>query len=222
MAKSCAEHIEERAHFGHSPGSCTTADQFFRCGREPIDALDSATADGAARRLGDIEGDLYLTAAWSPDGHKLLFVKGQELWIGNADGSQSQRLVAMNGQPEAPAFSPDGKRIRFTLMDLQAHTFALWEVLADGSNLHPLLPKWQENPHECCGIWTRDGRYFLFRTSISNEDFGDIYALRDSIRWIGESPKPVQLTLGPMRFELGPTTPDDKKLLVAGFEHGEN
>lgn len=140
------------------------------------------------------------------------------MWIGNADGSQLQRIVAVNGQPQGPAFSPEGKRIRFTLADLQAHTFALWEAREGGSSLHPLLPKWQETPHVCCGIRTRDGRYFLFRSSISNEDFGDIYALRDSRRWVGESPKPVQLTFGAMRFELGPTTVDDKKLLVAEFD----
>ena len=50
---------------------------------------------------------------WSPDGRRLAFVRDDEVWVVEADGS---RLTAVAGKPaggRAPRWSPDGHRLAF-------------------------------------------------------------------------------------------------------------
>jgi eukaryotic-like serine/threonine-protein kinase len=174
---------------------------------------------GSPRRLGSITVDSRYGVKWSPDGQHLVFCKGSELWLANADGSHPARILTVQGRPGYPVLSPDGKRIRFTQIDDATHTYALWEVRPDGSNLHPLLPGWHTPPHECCGIWTPDGRYFLFQSTVHNDNFGDVFALPDSPSLLRKSSTtPVQLTFGPLEFGLAGITPDGKKLIVGGYD----
>jgi eukaryotic-like serine/threonine-protein kinase len=174
---------------------------------------------GSPRRLGSITADGRYEVKWSPDGQRLAFTKGSELWLANGDGSNPARILTVQGNPGYPAFSPDGKRIRFTQIDDATHTYSLWEVRSDGSNLHPLLPGWHTPPHECCGIWTPDGRYFLFQSTVHNDNFGDVFVLPDSPSLLRKSSTtPVQLTFGPLEFALAGITPDGKKLIVAGYD----
>jgi WD40 repeat protein len=148
-----------------------------------------------------------------------VFAKGSELWLANADGRHPIRIATVQGRPASAVFSPDGKRIRFTQVDDASHTYALWEVRPDGSNLHALLPGWHTPPHECCGIWTADGRYYLFQSTIRNDSFGDVFVLPDSPSLVRKSATtPVQLTFGPLTFEIGGITLDGKKLLVGGYD----
>ncbi len=174
---------------------------------------------GSPRRLGSFTADARGVARWSPDGQTLVFAKGSDLWIAKGDGSSPKRIATVQGQPARPAFSPDGKRIRFTQVDDGSHTYALWEVRTDGSNLHQLLPGWHTTPRECCGFWTPDGRYFLFQSTVHNNNFGDIFVLPDSPSFFRKSATtPAQLTFGPLDFDLAGITPDGKKLLVGGYE----
>jgi len=178
---------------------------------------------GSPRRLGNafVNGfgfDAHNTR-WSPDGEQLVFVKGSEIWVARADGSRATRVMTLQGQPLTPAFSPDGKRIRFTLADAVAHTAALWEVRTDGSALHPLLPDWHTPSRECCGIWTPDGRYYLFRSTTQANNFGDIFVLPDQSGTFHKSSRvPSQLTFGPLYFSNAGMTPDGRKLLVNGHQ----
>ena len=175
---------------------------------------------GSPRRFGSIIADARYGAKWSPDGQSVVFTKGSELWLANGDGSHPVRIATVQGNPGFPVFSPDSKRIRFTQVDDASHTYALWEVLVDGSNLRPLLPGWHTPPHECCGIWTPDGRYYLFQSTLHNDSFGDIFALSDSPSLFRKSSAaPVQLTFGPLAFNLVGIAVEGKKLLVGGYEH---
>jgi Tol biopolymer transport system component len=72
-------------------------------------------------------------------------------------------LYTASGSVFGPHFSPDGKRIRFTIGDTAQNTTALWEVSQDGSTPHALLAKWQYASAACCGNWTVDGRYYIFQ-----------------------------------------------------------
>jgi|KBSMisStaDraftv2_1062788.scaffolds.fasta_scaffold03922_8 Tol biopolymer transport system component/predicted Ser/Thr protein kinase len=175
---------------------------------------------GSLRRLGlSADGFGAYSARWSADGQQLVTIIRSEVWVAKGDGSQPKRILTAQGQPSEPVFSPDGKRIRFTLIDRAAHTTSLWEVRSDGSNLHPLLPGWHHPPHECCGIWTPDGRYFLFRSTVRSDSFGDIFALRESTGILQRAASaPTQLTFGPVAFAIAAMTPNGKKLLVAGYQ----
>src|SRR5450755_4146378 len=174
---------------------------------------------GSTRRMGSITMAARYGAKWSDDGQSLVFTKGSELWLANGDGSHAARIITVQGRPGYPVFSPDGKRIRFTQIDDASHTYALWEVRPDGSNLHPLLPGWHTPPHECCGIWTPDGRHYLFQSTVHNDNFGDVFALPDSPSLLRKSSTtPVQLTFGPLEFALAGITPNGKKLIVGGYD----
>ena len=178
---------------------------------------------GSPRRLGNIKsnGD----ATWSPDGKWLVFDSGSDLWLANADGSNPKKIISVKGNLYQPVFSPDSTRIRFTIDDGEAHTSSLWEVRPNGSNLHPVLRGWHNPPHECCGVWTPDGRYYIFRTTSTTDILpyfgaGDMFAVPDSAGIFHRSPAvPSQMTFGPTRYQVGPVTPDDKKLLVTAIEH---
>ena len=177
---------------------------------------------GSPRRLSNLTA---VAALWSPDGRWLLFVTGPDLWLAKPDGADPKKIASVNGEIFRPAFSPDSKRIRFTIDQGGSRANSIWEIRIDGSDLHPVLPGWHNPPQECCGIWTPDGRYFVFRSSTPNVvsqifGAGDIYVLRDSTGILGHTTgTPTQLTFGPTRYQIGSVTPDGKKLLVTATEH---
>ena len=112
------------------------------------------TLGGNARRVPDV---LAHDATWMPDGRTLLIAKGYDLIIVGADGSEPHKLITTPGLAFWLRWSPDGRRLRFTLRDPKRQTTELWEVAADGSNLRPLLPGWSQPASECCGSWTAEG-----------------------------------------------------------------
>ena len=50
---------------------------------------------------------------WSPDGRRLAFVRDDEIWVIEADGSRLTRVVAKPGAGREPRWSPDGHRLAF-------------------------------------------------------------------------------------------------------------
>jgi eukaryotic-like serine/threonine-protein kinase len=168
---------------------------------------------GSPRRLGDIEGS---DGGWSRDGRHLVFVKGSDLYLANADGTGAHLLISGPGSAYGPAFSPDGSRIRFSVQD-QANTNSLWEVRSDGSNLHQLLKGWHNPPNEQSGRWTPDGRYYVFESGQGQSN--DIFAVADSVGMFRKaSAVPTQLTTGPIVYHAGLPSLDGKKLFVQGVQ----
>ena len=165
---------------------------------------------GSPRRLGDLIGNW---ACWSPDGKNLLFIRGEAFYLANADGSNPHRLFTFHGYAYFAYYSPDGRRIRFTLQDDRANTASIWEVRADGSRLHQILPGWHNPPLECCGRWSPDGRYYVFQSGTVHQN--DLYAIADSRRWFTKTKhEPVQLTMGPLLF-FAPLVSDDHRKLFS-------
>ena len=50
---------------------------------------------------------------WSPDGRRLAYVRDGEIWVVEADGSKTTRVVAKPGGGRDPRWSSDGKRLGF-------------------------------------------------------------------------------------------------------------
>ena len=54
---------------------------------------------GSPRRLGNLEGH---SAAWSPDGKRIAYSKGNEIFLAKSDGSEPRRLLITAGTSERP------------------------------------------------------------------------------------------------------------------------
>jgi len=185
-----------------------------RVGTEPEELLWSLPLpSGTPRRLGDVAVN-RAGGAWSPDQQHLAFTRGSDLYLANADGTDPHRLVTVSGYPWRPRFSPDGSHIRFSVSASDATSgSSLWEIRADGSGLHPLLPRGTGPGDACCGTWSTDGRYFFF-TSFNNS-VSSVWAMREPSGWFRwRSPRPVQLTAGPLSFDFLVPSLDGKKLFV--------
>ena len=162
---------------------------------------------GSPRRLAEAVGQ---AAAWSPDGQRIVYADGNDLFLAKSDGSETHKLVSAADQPNNPAWSPDGTVIRFNIGAVTP-TGPLYQVSVNGTNLRPLVPDWHTPHEECCGQWTPDGRYFVFQSE------GNIWALAEKGNLFGKTNgQPVQLTSGPMSFSSPLPSKDGKKLFVVG------
>jgi len=159
------------------------------------------TLGGNARRVPNV---LAHDATWMPDGRRLLVASGNDLTMIEADGSDPRKLATTPGVAFWLRWSPDGKRLRFTLKNPKRQTTELWEVLADGSNLRALLPGWNQPASECCGSWTSDGREFVFQSWHNGHT--DIWAQHER-SWPLPDPEPRQITNGPLDYEAPSTSP---------------
>jgi hypothetical protein len=68
---------------------------------------------GSPRHLGDIVANY---AVWSPDGRQIAFAKGSNILLADANGMNPSQLTAVPGSAWAIRFSPDGTRLRFTVL----------------------------------------------------------------------------------------------------------
>ncbi|MBV9082287.1 MAG: protein kinase [Acidobacteriaceae bacterium] len=170
---------------------------------------------GTPRRFGNA---LATGAAWSPDGKEIAYASDRNLYVGKTDGSETRKLASLPGTGWWLRWSPDGKRLRLTIGNVidKFGPLAIWEISADGTGLHPLLPGWNKPPAACCGNWTPDGKYFVFESTRNGRT--DIWATRERARGLlGKSGnEPVQLTSGQLSSVAPVPSPDGKKLYVVG------
>jgi serine/threonine protein kinase len=167
---------------------------------------------GSSRPVGNI---LAHAATWAPDGQRIVYARQSSLYVCNSDGTDSRELVTVQGVPFAPRFSPDGRRLRFTIRNTDQRTSSLWEVSADGKGLHPVLPDWNKPSLEFDGTWTPQGDYYLFESTRDHTQ--NIWALREGASFFRKaSAEPTQLTIGPLMFSNPTPSPDGKKLFVIG------
>lgn len=177
------------------------------------------TSGHPVRYLADVTA--MSDAAWSPDGKQLVFSKNGDLFIIPSEGGTPRLLLSSpkTGVASIPtdlSWSPDGRRIRFT----RAQERRIWEISTDGSNLHSVLPGWDESHQACCGHWTPDGDFYVFQVgprlgfAIPNQQ---LWALDERHRG-SRSPikEPIQLTAGPMVWDNSIPSGDGKKILAVG------
>ncbi|HTP30184.1 MAG TPA: winged helix-turn-helix domain-containing protein [Anaeromyxobacteraceae bacterium] len=167
------------------------------------------TAGGSARPLGDIEAD---DAAWSADGQQVVYTKGRDIYAARGDGSGSRRLLSAPATSvRHPRLSPDGQRLRYTLVDMT--TLSLWEAAGDGSGAHALLPGWNAG----YGRWTPDGRYYVF--AADRDGASALWARQERGRWPWSgtpSREPSKLNAGPMRYFAPACSPDGRTIFALG------
>ena len=72
---------------------------------------------------------------WSPDGRRLAFIRDDELWVVEADGSRSTRVVAKPGGAKTGRWSPDGRRLAF--LSRRRGWSQVWLIDAPGAAPRP-------------------------------------------------------------------------------------
>ena len=164
--------------------------------------------DGSYRRLGD-----GWDAAYSPDGRSVAYTTHEgDIWLVQTDGTGAHKLGSVGAVAESPAWSPDGRVIRF-FRDRR-----LWEISSKGSDLHPLLPGWHTSGLTCCGRWTPDGEFFLFTSHESPWAIDQIWALDERSGLLRQPPaEPVQLTTGPIAWTPPYPSKDGTKIFSSGY-----
>jgi eukaryotic-like serine/threonine-protein kinase len=167
---------------------------------------------GTPRRLGSLLGH---DGTWSPDGQRVLYTNGNDLYLTKPDGAESRKLASAPNIAWWPRWSPDGSRIRFSVLDAATGSDTLWEAKNDGTNLHPLLPDWNSYPQECCGNWTPDGKYFVFQSTRNGQT--QIWGM--PARGLFRKTAPFQLTNGgPVSYFMPVPSADGKRLFVLGSQ----
>jgi DNA-binding winged helix-turn-helix (wHTH) protein/Tol biopolymer transport system component len=150
------------------------------------------TAGGGPKRIGGIDGH---DGAWSADGRRIAFANKLELFVADSDGGYSRKIATLTGKAFWLRWSPDSSLIRFTFVDQKSGKSTLWECRPDGTELHALSLSREPKAEECCGEWTGDGRYYLYR--VFQNAHADIWALRQTGLTLSGH-RPVRLTTGPL------------------------
>jgi DNA-binding winged helix-turn-helix (wHTH) protein/Tol biopolymer transport system component len=169
-------------------------------------------APGSPRQLGGAHGQV---ARWSPDGSTIVYALDPDLQLINSDGTNSRKLATTNGSPWYPQWSPDGQRIRYSVLDPRGRGMELWEVDVAGKKPHRMLPDWPPSRRAAAGPWSPDGRYFFF-TAVG-EGTRDIWVMREpKSTWRRVDTRPVRLTSGPLDFYRPILSKDGKSILTMG------
>jgi Tol biopolymer transport system component len=162
-----------------------------------------ATNGGAARRLGDIEAH---DAAFAPDSKTIVFAKDRDLYLTDLQGLSPVKLVETPGRAFWLRWSPDGQRLRFTVSDAKNLRFSLWELGSD-RKLQQLLKDWKAGAQPCCGIWSADGKYFLFSSN------GQYWYVPEPIS--STRAKPELLTTSGLSITAAAANPLEKEIFVS-------
>jgi len=73
----------------------------------------SSVAGGAPRAFPDDTTRAH-DARWSPDGKRLAYVAGGQLWVADASGANRAMLTHLSGGANGPVWAPTGDRLAFT------------------------------------------------------------------------------------------------------------
>ncbi|MDJ0939511.1 MAG: hypothetical protein QNJ00_07080 [Woeseiaceae bacterium] len=163
------------------------------------------TVGGTPRLLG-VGADLE----YSPDGKQVVFEDASAtIHIANADLSDPREVASARPRAHWIRFSPDGARLRYTLM---GQAKSIWEVPVEGGDPVPLLPEWRNIDH-CCGNWTPDGSYFVFQATHDHRT--QLWAVSESD---GEISEPVQITRSALDFRRPTIDADGKRIFAISWQ----
>jgi Tol biopolymer transport system component/DNA-binding winged helix-turn-helix (wHTH) protein len=146
---------------------------------------------GSALRVGNV---LAHDATWMPDGHGILYAAGNDLYLTQPTSSQPEHYASLPGRAFWLRWNPEGKLLRFTIVDPIAHTQTLWQLSPSDRSPRLILNGFSEPASECCGVWTADGRTYIFQSG--RDGSTDLWQLHGN-----GTDNPERLTYGPLQFE---------------------
>jgi len=149
------------------------------------------TIGGSALRVGNV---LAHDATWMPDGDGILYANGTDLYLTHLSRQQPVHYASLPGRAFWLRWNPSAKLLRFTMLDPLTHTLSLWQITATDHTPRRLLIDFNQPSGECCGVWTADGRSFVFESSKGRTN--NLWKLSGD-----STSKPIRLTDGPLDFE---------------------
>ena len=169
---------------------------------------------GSPRRLGNLTAH---GASWSSDGHSLVYADLHSVFVSDANGANSREIWNTNRTIACCVrFSPDSKRIQATVDGKSSSDpVRIFEMNADGSNVHALPLDWQSDAGQWNGQWTPDGKHFVFTSDLGR--LSSTYELV-SPPWFEFWKKASAVRLTPEQMDVLDFTPsrDSASLLVIG------
>ena len=164
------------------------------------------TAGFGASRVGEVR---VHDATWMPGDKEVLFASGNDLGIVKPGSGVTRPYVSLPGRAFWMRWSPDGKTLRFTLLDSASHTSSLWELDGATRRFHRLSFPGLNTKDLCCGSWTRSSDQFTFQSSDVHES--DLWVVGT-----GNHAHPVQLTNGPIGFASPLPSRDGSTVIAFG------
>lgn len=149
------------------------------------------TIGGSALRVGDV---LAHDATWMPDGESILYANGTDLYLTHLSSQQPTHYATLPGRAFWLRWEPNAKLLRFTILDPLAHTVSLWQLTPSDRTPRRILNGFNQPAGECCGVWTADGRTFVFQSSKGGNN--DLWKLSGT-----STSNPIRLNDGPLEFE---------------------
>jgi Tol biopolymer transport system component/DNA-binding winged helix-turn-helix (wHTH) protein len=163
---------------------------------------------GSAFRVSSIQAH---DATWMPDGKNILYASGNQLAVVSLDSGKSTAFAFIPGRAFWLRWSPDGKLLRFTLIDPVDHTASLWEIAGSRHVARPVLEDWKTS-NDCCGVWTSDGKSFVFQATSDGRN--DLWKLSGSSRGT-----PVRITNGPLNYEAPAAGRNGQQIFFVGHDY---
>ncbi|MCU1226795.1 MAG: transcriptional regulator, CadC [Edaphobacter sp.] len=163
---------------------------------------------GSALRVANI---LAHDATWMPDGNGILYAAGNELFLTHLQDGNSTGVATLPGRAFWLRWSPDGRLLRFTIIDPIGHTMSLWELPSGSRTPRPVLSGWSNPSSECCGTWTSDGKFFIFQSARDGND--DLWQLRGK-----DLSGATRVTNGPLRYEAPIAARNGHRIFFLGLD----
>ncbi len=142
-----------------------------------------------------------------PDSLSILYATEDQLRIINQD-EPSTLYAKLDGRAFWLRWSPDGKLLRFTLMNPITHATSLWEMDSKERIPRPIREPAAAHLEACCGVWTADGQAYVFEAG------DNLWELGDSKNKASLS----QLTNGPLRFQSPVAAKSGSRIYFVGLE----
>ena len=166
------------------------------------------TGGSSALRVGEIVAH---DATWMPDGKSILYAAGDEFGVAQLDTGTTSVLAKLPGRAFWPRWSPDGRLLRFTLVDSATHASSLWEWEASTQHLRRLQFPELSGLTLCCGSWTADGNTYVFESSSAQGS--NIWAIG-----MGSNRGLTELTNGPLWYISPLPARDGRTIYFIGLD----
>jgi len=138
-----------------------------------------------------------------------------DIWIKQLDHGPSLKLTFEGTLNSYPTWTPDDHSVTYySTAETNGRNSSLWTKRADGS-AQAALQFGEKDRDVVESLWSPDGKWLVFRTSVYGPGSGDIFAIRPGV---DSSPIPLAAT---KFFEVSPDfSPDGRWLVYSSNETG--